>query len=44
MHIIDGGVKYEGKTDFGSFILIQNDNGTLKSLVFKNNDFKIDFK
>lgn len=44
MHIIDGGVKYEGKTDFGSFILTQNDNGTLKSLVFKDNDFKIDFK
>ncbi len=43
-HIIDGGVKYEGKTDFGSFILTQNDNGTLKSLAFKDNDFKIDFK
>ena len=23
LHIIDGGVKYEGKTNFGEFILVQ---------------------
>lgn len=44
LHIIDGGVKYEGKTNFGEFILVQNDNSTLKSLAFKNSDFKIVFK
>ena len=43
-HIIDGGVKYEGKTNFGEFILVQNDNSTLKSLAFKNSDYKIAFK
>ena len=37
-------VKYEGKTNFGEFILVQNDNSTLKSLAFKNSDFKIVFK
>ena len=44
LHIIDGGLKYEGKTNFGEFILVQNDNSTLKSLAFKNSDFKIVFK
>ena len=43
-HIIDGGVKYEGKTNFGEFVLLQNDNSTLKSLSFKNIDYRIDFK
>lgn len=43
-HIIDGGVKYEGKTNFGEFVLVQNDNSTLKSLSFKNSDYRIDFK
>lgn len=43
-HIIDGGVKYEGKTNFGEFVLVQNDNSTLKSLAFKNSDYKISFK
>lgn len=42
-HIIDGGVKYEGKTNFGEFVLVQNDNSTLKSLAFKNSDYKIIF-
>ena len=43
-HIIDGGVKYEGKTSYGEFILVQNDNSTLKSLAFKNSDYRIAFK
>ena len=42
--IINGGVKYEGKTNFGEFVLVQNDNSTLKSLSFKNSDYRIDFK
>lgn len=43
-YVIDGGVKYEGKTNFGAFVLVQNNNTTLKSLTFKNKDFKVVFK
>lgn len=43
-HIIDGGIKYEGETSFGKFILVQNDNSALKSLAFKNSDYSILFK
>ncbi len=43
-HIIDNGVKYEGKTSFGSFVLIQNNNGTLKSLSFKDSEFRVEFR
>lgn len=41
---IDDGFKYEGKTDFGNYILIQNENGTLRSLSFRNSDYIIEFK
>ena len=44
MHVIDEGVKYEGKTDFGSFVLIQSSNTALKSLSFKDKDFNVVFK
>lgn len=34
----------KGKTNFGEFVLVQNDNSTLKFLSFKNSDYRIDFK
>lgn len=40
---LEGGFKYQGKTPFGEFILIQNENSTLKSLSFKHSDYVIKF-
>ncbi len=41
---IDGGFKYEGRVAMGNFILIQNDDNSLKSLSFRDTDYHIDFK
>ncbi|MGN0521579.1 MAG: hypothetical protein ACI4IQ_02950 [Eubacterium sp.] len=41
---IDGGFKYEGSVSLGDFILIQNDDNTLKSLTFRATDYQIMFK
>lgn len=43
-YVIDGGIKYEGETNYGSFILVQNNDTTLKSLTFKDKEFKVVFK
>lgn len=40
---IDGGFKYEGKISCGDFILIQNDDCSLKTLTFRNIDFSVSF-
>lgn len=40
---IDGGFKYEGKISLGDFILIQNEDNSLKDLTFRNMDYKIEF-
>lgn len=41
---IEDGYKYEGEIDFGYFILIQNEDNTLRSLSFRNSDFVVNFK
>ncbi len=39
----ENGFKYEGKTNLGDFILLQNDDNSYKSLVFKDANINIDF-
>lgn len=41
---IDGGYQYEGKISIGDFVLIQNDNESLKSLVLKDNNIEFNFR
>ncbi len=40
---IEGGYQYYGKTSLGDFVLIQNDNNTLRSLTIKSANLQIDF-
>lgn len=40
---IDGGYKYEGKISAGDFILIQNDDNSLKEITMKSFDYSIKF-
>lgn len=40
----DGGFKYEGKTNLGDFILLQNDDYSYESLVFKDANITISFE
>lgn len=41
---IDSGFKYEGRAGLGDFILIQNDDNSLKSLTFRQTDYVIVFE
>lgn len=39
----DDGFKYEGTTDLGNFVLLQNEDNSFKSLYFKNANLNITF-
>ena len=41
---IEGGYKYEGKISIGDFILIQNDDNSLKEITMKTSQYSIKFK
>lgn len=41
---IEGGYKYEGKISIGDFILIQNDDNSLKEITMKASQYSIKFK
>lgn len=40
---IDNGFKYEGKISLGDFILIQNEDNSIKSIAIRNTEYRIDF-
>lgn len=40
---IEGGYQYYGKTTLGDFVLVQNDDNTLKSITIKSANLQIDF-
>lgn len=40
----EDGFRYDGKTDLGNFVLLQNDDFTYKSLYFNNANLNINFE